>query len=163
MASSSGTVASTSYDVRLASFSSTSTSKRSQAKTLARWPHPPSFSVTPASLASAGFIYDPTPTASDNVTCAYCRRGLEGWEPGDDALDEHLKRKDEKTGLHCPWAAVMARKREWESGEGIEREGEEMYKARLGTFGKWWKMDTKRNWNPTSSKVGHLLYVKMMR
>ena len=64
------------YEERLATFTS--------------WPHV-SPTPQPADLATAGFIYAPTHSFRDNVKCSTCRRNLDGWEPDDNAITEHLK------------------------------------------------------------------------
>lgn len=131
------------------------------------WPHHPKhFSVTPKSLSNAGFYHDPTESAPDNVTCVYCNKGLEGWEDGDDALDEHLKRViDKATGAKCPWATVMGIKRDFDLfGPNEYEEGRHdpsaasILAARLGTFGDWWPFDNKKGWNPTSRKVSSVTW-----
>lgn len=142
------------YEARLASFSGSASSKKS-----VRWPHPASFSVTPASLAAAGFFFEPVAGIknSDNASCVYCCKGLEGWEEGDDALAEHLKRAlDDGTGDSCPWATIMhesnttkTAKQHWS-----DPHGDKMRNARKGTFGSWWKYDGKKGWKPTSDRVG---------
>ena len=135
----------------------------------AQWPHSASFSVTPASLASAGFYYDPTESASDNVTCVYCEKGLEGWEDGDDALDEHLRRINKETGDKCAWATVMGAKRDWDLfGDGaladgsaqLDPAGEVLVQARRSTFGSWWKFDGKKGWKPTSGRVSRAVAIR---
>lgn len=148
------------FEGRLASFARQP--RRRNQPVQSTWPHPDTFSVTPASLAIAGFRYDPTPTSDDNVTCVYCGKGLEGWEEGDDALDEHLKRLDSETGEPCAWATILGAKRDYQdtvrsnkSTRHLERpQSQRLETARKRTFGAWWKLDNKKGWNPTSSKVG---------
>ena len=48
-------------------------------------------------MAKAGFHYTPTPESDDMVTCVYCGLGLDGWEPKDDPVKEHKKRKPDCT------------------------------------------------------------------
>lgn len=152
---------------RLASFKLQSTRRKVNepyASTSA-WPHHPTrFSVTPATLAAAGFYHDPTESAPDNVTCVYCSKGLEGWENGDDALDEHLKRiVDKDTQAKCPWATIMGVKRDFDLFGPEELDGgkhdpsaEYLVAARKKTFGNWWKFDGKKGWKPTSDRVSCL-------
>jgi hypothetical protein len=126
------------------------------------WPHSSTrFSVTPSTLAQAGFYHDPTESANDNVTCFICNKGLEGWEDGDDALDEHLKRViDKNTHDKCPWATIMGVKRDFDLfGKDEYENGKHdpsstlLNTARKNTFGHWWKFDGKKGWKPTSERV----------
>ncbi|KAI9158275.1 Protein bir1 [Paramyrothecium foliicola] len=92
------------YETRLASFQK-STKKRGSAANnrgakQQAWPHK---SISPASLASAGFYFSPSPENPDNTVCFLCGNGLDGWESGDDPLDEHLKHAP-----NCGWAIVAA-------------------------------------------------------
>ena len=145
------------YERRLASFVPAAR-KRNQ-PIPSTWPHPKSFSVTPATLAAAGFRYDPTPSANDNVTCVYCDKGLEGWEEGDDALDEHLKRTL-GSGERCAWAVILGVKRDYDE-KGIAAcdppTSKSLENARKASFGPWWTFDNKSGWKPTSQKVSVLL------
>lgn len=169
------------YDNRLRSFDAAvthtdeskprrrGTTSASAVASTSKWPHGTTFSVTPETLAHAGFTYEPTPTANDNVTCVYCRRGLEGWEDGDDALDEHLKRADPDTGDRCAWATVMGTKRDYvnavAASSASQRQAalanlpkpssDTLQRARHKTFGKWWTYDNKRGWKPTSRAVSN--------
>ena len=175
------------YEGRLATFAASAASmsaaagsrhpsksrQKEQQQTRTQWPHSASFSVTPESLASAGFYYDPTESsATDNVTCAYCKKGLEGWEDGDDALDEHLRRIDKGTGDKCAWATVMGAKRDWDLfGDGaladgtaqLDPAGEVLAQARRSTFGSWWKFDGKKGWKPTSERVSRAVTLRSAR
>lgn len=95
------------------------------------------------------------------MTCVYCSKGLEGWEDGDDALDEHLKRiLDKSTGDRCPWATVMGVKRDFDLFGPEELDGGKhdplathLVAARKKTFGEWWTFDGKKGWKPTSDRV----------
>jgi len=57
------------------------------------WPHArtPGFCATPESLAQAGFYARPLHGSRDNVCCFLCEKNLDGWEPTDDAWDEHAR------------------------------------------------------------------------
>lgn len=70
---------------RVASFEA----KKATAKKL-RWPHPSTFGVTPAMLASAGFYHDPADGEPDRTTCWMCMQSMKGWEEGDDPWALHL-------------------------------------------------------------------------
>lgn len=151
------------FEARLASFgpaASTSKARRNNAghssKSSRSWPHPKSWTVTPESLAAAGFRFQSSDIAEDAVVCVYCDKGLQDWEQGDDPIDEHLKRRSDE-GEQCPWALVMAAKRDFMElgGNGCEDPMEEsLVAARKSTFGAWWTFDSQPGWKPTSDKVG---------
>lgn len=67
-----------------------------------KWPHPKDFSANPATLAEAGFYYDPSYDDDDNTTCYMCGKELSGWEEGDDPFVIHWT----KCGQTCSWASV---------------------------------------------------------
>ncbi|ODV95381.1 hypothetical protein PACTADRAFT_33949 [Pachysolen tannophilus NRRL Y-2460] len=50
------------------------------------WPHK---KPEPKSLCEAGFIYQPTVKDDDTTVCLYCGCSLEGWQEGDDPMEEH--------------------------------------------------------------------------
>ena len=139
------------YEARLASF----TRKKGS---FSRWPYPSDggFSVTPRSLAAAGFYYDAVKgdSHSDNVTCVHCYKSLEGWEEGDLALTEHLKRAIDDEGNKCPWATIVDERDNTTKGKAawMDPHGEVMLAARLGTFGSWWEYDGRKGWKPTSQR-----------
>ncbi|KPM40044.1 hypothetical protein AK830_g6512 [Neonectria ditissima] len=130
------------YENRLASFHK-SVKKRASGtngrgtKNLS-WPHR---NIAPASLARAGFFYNPSPTSPDNVTCFLCHKGLDGWEAGDDPLLEHLKH-----GPDCGWALVAAI--EAELGDYAQEDPSQPYmkEARKATFAGRWPHDSKKGW-----------------
>ena len=43
-------------------------------------------------LADAGWKYTPSVESKDMATCVYCQLALDGWEPKDDPMYEHLRR-----------------------------------------------------------------------
>ncbi|KAK1060366.1 hypothetical protein LTR12_003681 [Friedmanniomyces endolithicus] len=55
-------------------------------------------------MVDAGWTLDPGPGEEDGVTCRYCETSLSGWEPKDDAFDEHRRRKPQ-----CPFFALCER------------------------------------------------------
>lgn len=143
-------------EARLASFAPSTRSKQP------KWPHPPSYSVTPTSLARAGFHYAPVPSADDSASCFTCEKALGGWEDGDDALDEHLQH----TKRSCPFARVCAIERAraanarwWEEEANawmLDIHSPEALEARLRTFSAkafTWPHDKKKGWRPTSTNV----------
>ena len=46
------------------------------------------YNVEPEALAAAGFIYEGN---GDEVRCVCCQIKLEGWEKGDDPVEEHRR------------------------------------------------------------------------
>jgi hypothetical protein len=124
---------------RLASF----TSKRSRKL---KWPHPASHSITPSSLAAAGFYSKAFDGAADAAKCFMCGCTLANWADGDDALDEHLSHAK---GF-CAFAEVKrAQRGQWVRDPG----GSEMSEARLASFGDQWPHEKKRGWGATAKKV----------
>jgi hypothetical protein len=95
-----------SYQARLDSFSKPKrvkqSSSRSSASISLKWPHPPSFSATPAALAEAGFYFSPSWEDRDNVHCFLCPKELSDWTKDDDPLELHW----EKCKDSCAWAVV---------------------------------------------------------
>ncbi|KAK0347078.1 hypothetical protein LTR02_002530 [Friedmanniomyces endolithicus] len=55
-------------------------------------------------MVEAGWTFDPGPGEEDGVTCWYCETSLSGWEPKDDAFEEHRRRKPE-----CAFFALCER------------------------------------------------------
>lgn len=129
------------YENRMGSFHRSVKKRASgangRAKNLA-WPHR---NIAPASLAHAGFFFNPSPTNPDNVTCFLCHKGLDGWEAGDDPLLEHLKHAPE-----CGWAIVAAI--EAELGDHAREDPNHPYmkEARKATFAGRWPHDSKKGW-----------------
>ncbi|KAH7160957.1 hypothetical protein EDB81DRAFT_332977 [Dactylonectria macrodidyma] len=130
------------YESRLASFHRSVKKRASGAngrgtKNLT-WPHR---TIAPASLARAGFFYNPSPASPDNATCFLCHKGLDGWEAGDDPLLEHLKHSPD-----CGWAIVAAI--EAELGDHAKEDPSQPYmkEARKATFAGRWPHDSKKAW-----------------
>lgn len=97
-------------------------------------------------LAKAGFFYRPAPDSLDNVQCFHCEIKLDGWEPEDDPLQEHLAHSDS-----CNWAqAVSAGVSAKLAGPAasIDPMNEDVIAARRGTFenGSGWPHEGKRGW-----------------
>lgn len=67
------------------------------------WPHDgkKGWKCTSQKLAQAGFHYEPTEESDDMASCAYCARTLGGWEKGDDAVHEHMRKKPECPVFNC--------------------------------------------------------------
>ncbi|KAM0325818.1 hypothetical protein ACHAQA_007120 [Verticillium albo-atrum] len=108
------------------------------AKTLS-WPH--AKYLSPDSLARAGFSWCPLDGSPDNVQCFLCNKSLDGWEEGDDPLDEHVKHAPQ-----CGWAICAA----IEAGYGVFGKEDpnlpHMIEARKATFAGLWPHDGKRGW-----------------
>lgn len=138
---------------RQATFKSSTGNKRRKVE---GWPLPADHSVTPSSLALAGFYYAPLPDASDNATCFLCGKGLGGWEDGDEALEEHISHTI-KDGVKkgCPFA-LLGGGSEWLHKLRLD-EGKDLIKMRKDTFGKkskFWVHAGKRSW-PTPDKMAN--------
>ncbi|KAF2773259.1 BIR-domain-containing protein [Teratosphaeria nubilosa] len=105
------------------------------------WPHD---SPSPDSLAHAGFFYRPAQDSLDNVQCFSCGVKLDGWEPEDDPLREHLNHMK-----WCAWAISQSVKRaSGQEEESRDPMSDKMVKARRGTFdtGDGWPHESKRGW-----------------
>ncbi|KAM3508076.1 hypothetical protein MY10362_001422 [Beauveria mimosiformis] len=129
------------YDGRLASFRKTTKKRGSTAGRGAKplnWPHK---QITPASLANAGFYFNPSPNNPDNCTCFLCQKGLDGWEAGDDPLVEHLTHAS-----HCGWAVVKAIEADIEEYCKQDPALPHMAEAREATFGTRWPHEGKKGW-----------------
>lgn len=130
------------YDTRLASFQKSSKKRGSSASGRAKaapvWPHK---QIAPASLAKAGFYFDPTPAFPDNVVCFLCGKGLDGWEAGDDPLLEHLKHAPD-----CGWATLAAIEADVGDYGAQDPLSRDMTEARKATFGDWWPHQGKKGW-----------------
>ena len=95
-------------------------------------------------LARAGFFYNPAPGSIDNVKCFTCNAKLDGWEPSDNAVAEHLAHSSE-----CPWAISIS------VGEGEEHDptSERMVEARKATYRDMWPYEGKKNWKCKTTKL----------
>jgi hypothetical protein len=95
-------------DSRLESFKprrvpkNTSKSTSSSGTILVKWPHPPSFKATPATLADAGFLFAPSASFKDNVVCFSCKKELNDWNQDDDPAEVHF----DKCADTCSWASL---------------------------------------------------------
>ncbi|KAF7846286.1 hypothetical protein BT93_L4666 [Corymbia citriodora subsp. variegata] len=109
------------------------------------WPHK---KPTPEALAKAGFFYK-APTAGnskakDNVQCFHCERQLDGWEAGDDPIQEHLQH-----GSDCAWAVLMALDAEtdFDTSNMEDPTDTRLSDARRSTFDRIdWPHQNKRGW-----------------
>ena len=92
------------YESRLQSFKKARRVKQSTAKRAVslKWPHPTHFIATPDTLTEAGFFFNPTWDARDNVECYFCGKCLDGWEEQDDPFSLHWN----KCRDTCAWAVL---------------------------------------------------------
>ncbi|OAP56415.1 hypothetical protein AYL99_09594 [Fonsecaea erecta] len=129
------------YESRLATFEPPS--KRSKLG----WPHK---TPTPDELARAGFYYKPSSASNDNTICYLCERQLDGWEPDDDPVGEHLKHSGD-----CGWALLMSTgqdaKHDISTMEDLT--GQLFADARRATFAVGWPHESKRGWRCKIEKM----------
>ncbi|PHH75071.1 hypothetical protein CDD82_4608 [Ophiocordyceps australis] len=129
------------YEARLASFQKPKkrgSTANTRTKAAAGWPHK---FISPQSLASAGFYFDPSPSAPDKVSCFLCRNDLDGWESGDDALLEHLTHAS-----NCGWAIVAAIQAQVGDYGSEDPDMPYMVEARKATFDGRWPHEGKKGW-----------------
>ncbi|KAH9968227.1 hypothetical protein BC827DRAFT_1122529 [Russula dissimulans] len=125
---------------RLESFTKSRRVKHSSTKRTVslKWPHPAHFTATPHSLTEAGFFFNPSWDARDNVECFFCGKCLDGWEEKDDPHAIHW----DKCRDTCAWAVVRCGITEDLDHKGSfaskdpsrQPAGKSMEKARLATF-----------------------------
>ncbi|OAL36421.1 hypothetical protein AYO20_04317 [Fonsecaea nubica] len=129
------------YESRLATFEPPS--KRSKLG----WPHK---TPTPEELARAGFYYKPSSASNDNTICYLCERQLDGWEPDDDPIGEHLKHSSD-----CGWAILMSTAQDAKQNiSTLEDPTEQLYAdARRATFAVGWPHEPKRGWKCKVEKM----------
>lgn len=75
---------------------------------------------------------------------------LDGWEDGDDPIEEHLKHSPE-----CGWAVSVSLQRKFNSGDTVDADpmSEQSVQARTHTFGENWPYESKKGWKPKVAKV----------
>ncbi|MBW0523555.1 hypothetical protein O181_063270 [Austropuccinia psidii MF-1] len=127
------------HAARVMSFKSKKTNSKAS-----RWPHPPSFLLTPEILASAGYFYDPADGEPDRTTCWMCGESMKGWAEDDDPCALHLK-----WSPNCPFArlAMLEHERDiqkpswsespnqkWGTANEWFPRGQVLIEARLATF-----------------------------
>ncbi|KAF4844390.1 Protein bir1 [Colletotrichum siamense] len=103
------------------------------------WPH--AKYLLPEDLAKAGFVWRPFPENPDNVACFLCNKSLDGWEEGDNALEEHIKHAP-----NCGWAIVAGIEANVGDLASEDPSSARMINARKETFGGRWPHDGKRGW-----------------
>jgi hypothetical protein len=101
-------------------------------------------------LARAGFFYKPSSDTEDNCECFMCHVKLDGWEHGDDPIEEHLKHSPE-----CGWAISASIQRKFNIGETVDADpmSDKFVLARTETFGESWPYESKKGWKPKTAKV----------
>ncbi|KAK5169265.1 hypothetical protein LTR04_005909 [Oleoguttula sp. CCFEE 6159] len=122
-------------------------STKKKTPTTVIWPHE---KPAPEELAQAGFFYKPTSNNPDNVMCFLCKRSLDGWEPADDPVSEHLQHSPE-----CGWAINMGIKQRNDKLDRAEEDpmGDAMVEARKATFQASWPHEAKRGWKCKTQKM----------
>ncbi|XP_067096692.1 baculoviral IAP repeat-containing protein 5.1-like isoform X2 [Osmerus mordax] len=72
----------------------------SRQQSFADWPFREECQCTPEMMAKVGFVHCPSENEPDVACCFFCLLELEGWEPEDNPLSEHIKRSP-----HCGFLA----------------------------------------------------------
>ncbi|EME46491.1 hypothetical protein DOTSEDRAFT_169130 [Dothistroma septosporum NZE10] len=124
-----------------------SQSRKKNANTV-QWPHE---HPDPNYLAKAGFFYRPATDSTDNVQCFLCTVKLDGWEPTDDPIKEHLAHSK-----GCAWATAWSVTRnDGDEPEMRDPMCEELSAARTATFstGDGWTHEGKKGWKCKASKM----------
>lgn len=133
------------YENRLSSFvepqpvvKRRASNTNSKAPKTLTWPHK---FLPPFELAKAGFYFDPHPTNPDNVTCFLCHKQMDGWEPEDNPVEEHLKHSPS-----CGWAVTAAVEAEYDDMEQVDPRETRLLEARKATFAGRWPYESKKGW-----------------
>ena len=90
------------YETRLQSFHKTRRVKSKNGTVILKWPHPDTYLASPERLAEAGFYFEPSAEARDNVTCFMCKKELDEWDEDDDPISIHFARCRDI----CAWAVA---------------------------------------------------------
>lgn len=161
------------YESRLASFQKTYKKRASTAggrgKTLS-WPHK---QIAPASvrcaraiigdqttevvltfdtqLARAGFYFEPYIENPDNCACFLCGKGMDGWEEGDDPLQEHLKHSPT-----CGWAIYAAIEADIDEYTQEDPSLPHMVEGRKATFAGKWPHEGRKGWKCKTKQVSEI-------
>lgn len=101
-------------------------------------------------LARAGFYYKPSLNAPDSVTCFLCERSLDGWDPDDKPVAEHLSHVPD-----CAWAICSGIETRGQDSSLIDEHPSDtkMADARRATFADWWPHEGKKGWKCKIQKV----------
>jgi len=80
--------------------------------------------------------------------CFLCRKGLDGWEKGDDPLVEHVKHAP-----NCGWAILAAIEAEYPDYLAEDPKSKRMIDARKSTFVGRWPHEAKKGWKCKTKQV----------
>eukprot|EP00665_Eupelagonemidae_sp_cell47_P000153 gene153-6139_t len=81
--------------------------------TFAAWPHPLTPTLSPETLAAAGFEHTPSAKRPDRCTCVSCGYSLVGWEGADVPWHEHSRHMPD-----CPYVVFRRAQFAWHGGGG---------------------------------------------
>lgn len=106
-------------------------------------------------LARAGFYYRPAQDSGDNVQCFHCAVKLDGWEPNDDPLSEHIAHS---SGCDFAVSVRAGERAQQDDGTGDATQdpmSDALVQARKGTFdsGSGWPHEGKRGWKCKVAKM----------
>jgi len=82
------------------------------------------------------------------VICFLCRKGLDGWEAGDDPLLEHIRHAPK-----CGWAILAAVEADCDDYAKENPQGAKMVEARKATFAGRWPHEGKKGWKCKTKQV----------
>lgn len=69
----------------------------------------------PFQLAQAGFYFTGSKEEPDSVTCFFCEKCLDGWEPNDNPWKEHINHSRE-----CTFAKMQKPEADWTYAEFLD-------------------------------------------
>ncbi|KAK4233914.1 hypothetical protein C8A03DRAFT_19094 [Achaetomium macrosporum] len=118
-------------------------SAASRAPKALHWPHK---SLSP--LAKAGFFFEPHPKSPDNVVCFLCGKSLDGWEEGDNPVEEHLRHSPT-----CGWAIMAAIEAGYGNYGKVHPLDPAMIEARKATFAGRWPYESKKGFKCKTKKL----------
>ncbi|KAK5175708.1 uncharacterized protein LTR77_000847 [Saxophila tyrrhenica] len=130
--------------------SQTNGKKKAAGANVVEWTHE---QPTGEDLARAGFFFRPAIDSPDNVQCFLCSVKLDGWEPSDNPIEEHLAHSGS-----CVWArsiyAGSSAQRDYDAA--ADPMSEDLVAARKGTFnvGLGWPHEDKKGWK---CKIGKMV------
>lgn len=106
-------------------------------------------------LARAGFFYRPAQDSADNVQCFHCAVKLDGWEPKDDPLSEHLAHSSGCGFAVSVRAGEQAQQASNPDDVTQDPMSDALVAARKGTFesGQTWPHEGKRGWKCKVAKM----------
>lgn len=83
--------------------------------------------------------------------CFLCNKALDGWEEGDDPVEEHLKHSPT-----CGWAIMAAIEDNYGNYGKVHPLDPAMIEARKATFAGRWPYESKKGFKCKTKKVGAL-------